>query len=219
MSDYVLGLDLGQAQDYTALSVIELVRPPLPEEEWRPRYFPAPPMPATQYHCRHLERYELRTLYPDIVRKVSALLQTPTLRGATLVIDGTGVGRPVCDMFVNAGLNPIAVTITGGDAVTRDGSYYRVPKRDLVGAVQATLQEKRLKFAESLPLAGTLIDEMLAFKVKITDNAHDTYGSWREGTHDDLILSVMMAVWWIQEQERSRGMSIEELQALVRWQG
>jgi hypothetical protein len=39
--------------------------------------------------------------------------------------------------------------------------------------------------------------------VKINDNAHDTYGAWREGTHDDLILAVMMAVWWAQWDEKN----------------
>jgi hypothetical protein len=150
------------------------------------------------YHVRHLERYPLGTLYPVIVTKIADLLQMPVLRGAKLVVDGTGVGRPVVDMFRAAGLKPIAVLITGGDKVNHEGGYWRVPKRDLVGAVQVPLQDKRLKFAENLPLASTLIQEMLNFKVKITESANDTYGAWREGQHDDLILSVMLAAWWAQ---------------------
>ena len=31
--------------------------------------------------------------------------------------------------------------------------------------------------------------------MKIIDNANDTYGAWREGTHDDLVLAVALAVW------------------------
>lgn len=203
MSNFVVGVDLGQSQDYTALSVVEK----LPQWATEPQVRREGNMTytrqvqvekATHYHCRHLERYELGTLYPTIVDKVSALLQTPALRGAKLVVDGTGVGRPVVDMFRKAGLNPIAVLITAGDTVNVEGGYWRVPKRDLVGSVQVALQDKRLKFADTLALASTLVTEMLNFKVKITESANDTYGAWREGQHDDLILSVMLAAWWAQ---------------------
>ena len=26
--------------------------------------------------------------------------------------------------------------------------------------------------------------------------AHDSYGAWREGAHDDMVLAVAIAVWW-----------------------
>jgi hypothetical protein len=224
MSKFIVGLDLGQAQDYTALCVVERVTYNVPLEEQPKGYMrylmPAPKTPLPHYHCRHLERFSLGTRYPAIVDSVAKMLETPELEDAALVVDGTGVGRAVLDMFVEAGLNPIAITITGGDSVVRDGSYYRVPKRDLVGAVQVPLQDKRLKFAEGLPLASTLIDEMLNFRVKITDSAHDTYGAWREGTHDDLILAVMMATWWAQENEKGWTPEVQaQLINSFRWQG
>jgi hypothetical protein len=222
MNSFVIGVDLGQAQDYTAVCVVEHIRHKAPTEpDYMGRYRSTQVIPPSDFHCRHLARFALGTRYPAIVDDVAKMLANPVLEGATLVVDGTGVGRAVIDMFVTAGMNPIAITITGGDAVTRDGSYYRVPKRDLVGAVQVPLQAKRLKFAESLPLASTLVDEMLAFRVKITETAHDTYGSWREGSHDDLILSVMMATWWIQEQEKNTWSPEQQAEMInaFGWQG
>ena len=53
----------------------------------------------------------------------------------------------------------------------------------------------RLRIAAALPEADTLVRELLAFQVKITAAAHDTYGAWREGTHDDLVLAVALACW------------------------
>jgi hypothetical protein len=199
----IVGLDLGQSQDYTALTVLEKLPQSAMEEVARVdgnmTYRKGGRVEKPDhYHVRHLERYALGTLYPTIVAKVSELLQTPQLRGARLVVDGTGVGRPVVDMFRAAGLKPVAVLITGGDAVNHEGGYWRVPKRDLVGAVQVPLQDMRLKFAANLALGPTLVQEMLNFKVRITESAHDTYGAWREGQHDDLILSVMLAAWWAQ---------------------
>ncbi len=151
-------------------------------------------------NVRHLER--LRGVrYPDVVRHVKDRLVTmttvfprPTVR---MAIDRTGAGRPVGDAFVEADL-PCAltqVTIHGGDAVTRDDAGFRVPKRDLVGAVQVMLQQGRLKVAQVLPEAATFVREATAFRVTISDSGHDSYSAWREGDHDDLVLAVAMAAW------------------------
>jgi hypothetical protein len=179
---YYVGLDLGQAQDYTALSVIEKASGP----------DTAPP--RTEYRVRHLQRFKLGTPYPDIVTRVYEMIVK--LPDSVLTVDHTGVGRPVVDLFRASGLNPIAVTITGGDTVNHEAGLWRVPKRDLVGVLTVAFQNGTLKIAEALPDAKTLIDELLNFKVKINvKTAHDSYEAWREGVHDDLVLSVAMAVW------------------------
>lgn len=172
---YYVGLDLGQASDYTALSVIE--------------------SKENQFQVRHLQRYKLGTSYPVIVADVGKVMAT--LPDSILVVDNTGVGRPVVDLFRQARLNLIAVTITGGDTAAFDSGSWRVPKRDLVGALAVKFQTGTLKIAEALPEAKTLVDELLNFKVKINlKTAHDSYEAWREGIHDDLVLSVAMAVWY-----------------------
>lgn len=176
---WYVGLDLGQASDYTALSITECT-----EER--------------AYHVRHLQRYKLGTSYPDIVASVNKVIAAQPLNGeAILIVDQTGVGRPVMDMLAASGLTPIGITITGANAHSSDGrGGYQVPKRDLVSALSVLLQNKRLKFADGLPEAATLVQEMMAFRVKITTAAHDVYGSWREGSHDDLVLSLAMACWY-----------------------
>ena len=45
---------------------------------------------------------------------------------------------------------------------------------------------------------------MLAFQVTITNAANDTYGAWREGTHDDLVLSVALAAWYAERGVQRR---------------
>jgi hypothetical protein len=65
-----------------------------------------------------------------------------------------------------------------------------------VGAVQAVGGTGRLKYSPSLPFADILDRELLSFKVKVTDSAHATYGVWREGEHDDLVLAVALALWY-----------------------
>lgn len=179
---FIIGLDLGQMQDYTAIAVAE-------------RFGGARKDRA--YHLRHLERFKLGTSYPDVVNRVKELVNTePLKRNAHLVVDATGVGVPVVEILRQAALSPIPVLITGGDNVSTSGIFWKAPKRDLVTQLQVLLQSGKLKIAEVLPEARTLINELLAFKVKITASANDTYGVWREGVHDDLVLAVALAVWW-----------------------
>jgi hypothetical protein len=182
---YFCGLDLGQATDYTALVIVERI---LSEDE------------PTAYHVRHINRFKLGTPYPEIVERVDELLQTPALdQEAVLVVDGTGVGAAVVDLFPNGEESPYPVYpvhIHGGDRVTREGKDYRVPKRDLVSVVQVLLQNGQLKIAEGLPETKLLIKELLNFKVKIDpQTAHDSYAAWREADHDDLVLATALACW------------------------
>ncbi len=149
---------------------------------------------------RHLERLPLGTSYPRVVERISSLMSAEPLasRRAALVADATGVGTSVMDSLVEAGLRPIGVTIHGGDRATPDGSGgHRVPKRDLVGAVQVLLQSGRLKIASGLPESETLRSELLNFRMRIDPTtAHDSYSHWREGDHDDLVLSAAVALWF-----------------------
>lgn len=176
--DFIVGLDLGQQQDYTALAIIEST--------------------GEVYSVRHLERFKLGTSYSKIVKRVKKLSQGEPLQGrAPLVVDATGVGRAVVDMLRQADLAPMAITITAGAAVAHPApDEWHVPKRDLVGVLQVLLQNGHLKVAEELPEASVLKREMLGFKVKITQAANDIYGTWREGEHDDLVLAVAVACWW-----------------------
>lgn len=188
---FYIGLDLGQSQDYTALSVID---------RW----------PNT-YQLVHLERYPLGTLYPDIVERVVDLIDSPELQQAklqdesvkkekpTLVIDGTGVGRPVTDLF-RAALGERAilrsVLIHGGATTTHDGGYSRVPKRELISRAVALMQSGELRIARDLALTPTLVQELRNFKVKINvATGHDSYEAWREGQHDDLVLAACLSLW------------------------
>ena len=180
MSSYHVGLDLGQASDYTAIAIVE-------------RDGDAGDKDAA-LRVRHLQRFALGTTYPAIVEAVAGIVASLP-DGARLAVDATGVGRPVVDLLRKAGLRPIAVTVTGGDAVTHEGQNWKIPKRELVAGVQVALQQGRLQIARALPEAETLIRELTNYKVTISDAGHDSYGAWRESIHDDLVFAVGLAVW------------------------
>jgi hypothetical protein len=171
-----MGLDLGQAQDPTAAVILEGHG----EAE------------ARVYDVRHIEQFRLGTSYPDVVRAVQGLLARPPLAWEVvpLVIDHTGVGRPVYDMFVEAGLRPIGITITGGVSWHRETcDQLHVAKILLVSTVQKFLQSGRLRIGARLKHAGTLQRELRDFRVQVTKAANEVYGA-REGKNDDILLSV-----------------------------
>jgi hypothetical protein len=223
MFDYYLGLDLGQASDFTAVAVLEesvwltgpLARTAgLVEDGWGLPSRLAPQQATTArafalqrgqpgkppLWLRYLHRFPLGTPYPRIVAAVAEMLHTPPLAGqgvTALALDKTGVGAPVADLFRAAGLAPFEITISGGHTVNV-GEHPReltVPKRDLVSAVQAALQTRRLSFADGLPELDVLRRELETFRVKISAAGHDSYEAWRERDHDDTVLAVALAVW------------------------
>jgi len=189
MYEYILGLDLGQARDFTALTVIQ--KSDNTEE-------------TKAYDLISLKRYPLGTSYPKIVENVNEIMNREELKEkSSLVADATGVGRPVIDLLKTKDLRPVGITITGGTEVSVDSNgYYKVPKKDLISQLLILLETERLKIIPTLDLAQTLITEILNFKVKITESAHDTYESGREGIHDDLVLAAALACWYGERRER-----------------
>ena len=210
MNEYLVGVDLGQANDYTAIAVLHRTERPTGRTEerlqnWLTGAKSKRAVRESAYEARHLERMPLGTPYPKQVERVTRIMHDLQYRddvlagrsSVRLVVDQTGVGRPVIDMLRAAGLKGLyAVSIHGGDTTTREGHEYRVPKRELVSVLQVLLQTDRLAVAATLPEAQTLTREMLAFRVTFNATGHDTYANdWRENPHDDMVLAVALAAW------------------------
>lgn len=178
-----LGCDLGQSNDFSTMTISH--RRMVDN--------------VSHYDVRHLQRFSLGKPYPEIVRDTVAMVQRPELApGWKLIVDRTGVGRPVVDMFAEARLRPVGVTITSGAEAHRDPddrSHWLVPKLALISNAKVLLQSGRLRFAEGLAHTEDLISEMMSFEMKFTAAANVTFESWREGAHDDLLLGLAVALW------------------------
>jgi hypothetical protein len=176
---FTMGLDLGQRQDHSALAVLER----LEDGEYR------------RYECRHLHRFPLGMPYPRIVDAVETiLLRPPLVRQCRLAIDATGVGVAVCDMFREAGMPYIGITITGGVDWRRDGRHWYVAKHLLVSVVQKYLSSEALGISKRLADAPLLREELRNFRVKISKAAHEIYEA-REHQSDDIVLAVAIALF------------------------
>jgi hypothetical protein len=100
----------------------------------------------------------------------------------------------------DVGLSPIPVIITAGHNELHDGWSWRVPKRNLVSSAQFILQNGMLSIPKSHKLASTMVSELRNFKIKIDPKtAHDSYAAGRENEHDDLVLSLCLALWRAQK--------------------
>jgi hypothetical protein len=185
---YFVGLDLGQAQEYTAVAALERWRELDPEGSGRQVNF---------FAVRYLERFALGTSYTAVGERLAELFGAPPLASSTLVVDQTAVGRPVVQMLKGAGIHarfrPITMTV-GHHAGSTKGSKL-VPRKEIVSTLQVLLQSRRIKVAEALPEAALLVQELANFKAKVSLAADDGLESWREGPHDDLVLAVAIAAW------------------------
>lgn len=212
MSDYprfCLSLDVGSERDHSVLSLIDkktqYSRSPEGEE-----------MQLPTYDLPFLERFQLRTPYEVIRQRTEAILHNPMLstQGCHLLIDATGVGNPVVQMFQD--LSPIPVVITSGSTVNALGSGgYSVPKRDIVTSLQAVMQSRRLRIAAGLQDIEQLKKEILGFKMRPPSaRGYIAFESDTESTHDDIVMSLAINIWYL---ERMYGYKIpaalSELQA------
>ena len=180
MRKYILAVDLGQSNDHTA--IIGLRRGD-----------------AARLDCIGIDRLPLGMSYPDQVEHIVGLARRGDLADDCMVaVDATGVGAAVVDLL-RPRVSPApfyAVTITAGDTMTRDGRKWRVPKRDLIGAAQVALQQRRVKLPRVSAEAATLVEELNGYRVTIGVNGHDTYGNdWRQAPHDDLVLALAIGIY------------------------
>lgn len=191
---WIVGLDVGQSIDPSAVSAIQHVVTPV--DEWKYSGGVTWRQQSTEkFLVRHLERLPLGTPYPQQVQHVANLLGRDPLKGADFALDYTGCGRPVADMFVRAGLRPTMVLITAGHEWSRhEGNVLHVPKQMLVSGLEAKMHGGELRIAPALAESEVLRDELRDFARKVSESGRVTYDA-RSGAHDDLILSIAIALF------------------------
>jgi hypothetical protein len=228
---YSVGVDLGQASDYTAIAVLERkVVPPRTA-----MFSPVGAEPGNRlvegdlvYDLRYLKRPKLHTPYDVIAERVANLLIKLEPKGAfdeigqiTLCVDGTGVGRGIVDMLrrefsrrseraeyvPRVDFRPVTVTgsQTSMKRPDRTNGYWSVPKKDLVFPAVAAFQQDRLTIARGVDHRDQLVHELKNYR-RTTNIATGgmQFEPWREADHDDLLFAVALALWGWQHR-RPRG--------------
>ena len=178
-SRFYLGIDVGQARDYSALAVVERrvtltgVRDPITFLDHT----------AARIIVSHLERIPLHTSYADVVECVRAHTQRFQGRKLEIIMDATGVGNAFRDMLVQArlGFNVFGVTLTGGERVAVIPGGYHVPRHDLLANLRILLEKHMLEICLPPRMADLLRTEFLRWG--------------QRSAHDDLIFAVALGCW------------------------
>lgn len=199
-----VGIDVGQVNDSTALAVVERLRP-VPDlaslhHAWHERAKEEARQMPVRLNVRHVERLPLGILYPRQVEMIMERLQRPALRGASVYLDATGVGRPVLQMLRKAGARNLqGITITAAQSEARqtpDG--WNVGKAELVNGVQIALQVGQLRLHREVDHVEQLVAELKEFRARQNATTGNMTFNAREGKHDDLVLALSYAVFGAQ---------------------
>lgn len=190
----ILGVDLGQTSDPSAACVLE-------KKIYDGGYIGPPDITV---RLADLRKWPLGT---DYNRVVDDLLDARAID--VIVCDFTGVGRPVVDLLRKRALERnyrgkiIPVVIAASNTTLRQktearGSYWTVPKCDLISALNVLSQSRQLRTGNPRkdPLVKALHEELAAFERKVTKSANETYNA-KSGKHDDIVCAVCLAAWWL----------------------
>jgi hypothetical protein len=226
---YSVGVDLGQANDPTAIAVMERTIVP-PQTAL---FAPVGKSPSNRlvegdvvFDLVYLKRPKLGTAYDVIAKRVADLICELEPEGSfgelgqvTLSVDGTGVGRGVVDMldteFKRRGATSKSVprvdfrrvSVTGSNTSLkrpeRSNGYWSVPKKDLVFPAVAAFQQGKIRIAKGIKDRDALVNELKNYR-RTTNIAtgNMAFEPWRESDHDDLLFAVCLSLWGWQVQKR-----------------
>lgn len=190
----VIGVDIGQKRERTAIAVVEL--------EYR-KTATAPPQGRDEqrhYLVRFLERLRLGTSYPEIARRLADICRRLAGLGSrpSVFVNATGIGAPVVEMLQKEAreARPLwAVHLNHGDRCAEEWSERRVTlgQAYMVSRLQVLLQSHQLHLPNSSE-ARVVVQELLAYEMRVLANANSLPGAFRIGTHDDLVTAMGLAV-------------------------
>ncbi len=175
------------------------------------------PVMRSEYIVRFIKRLPLNTSYPDVAIYIANMLDNGLFknRNVKILLDVTGVGRPVYDNLKSEimlrlnnarieqsfqtgltwkigkytlQLKPIS--FTHGETYNR--SKGTLGKAFLVSRMQSILQERRFHAPDTQEVKA-MIDELLVYEIKVSDNGKDTYGAFKTGAHDDLATAAALS--------------------------
>ena len=158
--------------------------------------------------------------YEEIERRYMNLIHRKELRGnCDELVDGTGVGDAVVERLRKLGGFPHSIVFTNGGRAhpvyaeigqifgdSRAGELspmrtvkeWLVPRRDLVADGALLLEQGRLAFAKDLPFREAIEAQLTGFNF---NQKKHKYEAETETLHDDFVITILMAAWWIHYNE------------------
>jgi len=183
MTEYIIGVSLGAANQWTTACIMERV---LKGDTW-------------EYHLLKAERFSLGLSYPKTAEKLQEYI-TKLQEGApgaecAIAADITGVGVAVLELFDRYELAIDShVNITTAAAETWERGVAGVPKKNLVSVLKVFMDETRLQIAKGMPALEAMAKEMDEYG-KEKPAPTTTADPWRDKPHDDYVFALGVALW------------------------
>jgi hypothetical protein len=235
MQEYILTADIAKKRDFFALMLFH------DNAQLEPgnRTLGTPDRVIHFYDIKLIEKYQ-GLGYEEMADRAAALMQNPKLRMNTdLIVDGTGVGDAAVELMRKRGLYPRPIIFSGGEAPkehyaefggvfkgtqgkisgARVLEYISVPKKDLVDAGKAVIQQGRLRVAPG-KWKEDFATQLNKFKGKVNEKTGNRkYEAETEQDHDDLVVVFLMGAWWIfNRKEKGMAEQTSSLNATVGWE-
>ncbi len=172
---YIVSVDIGKQNDYTAISLIERVE--------------------FDYHLVKILRWR-HSSHEKLISELQLLLADPRMKDGqiAIILDATGVGLAVCDFVRSAGIQCFDLTIHGGYSTKIDGWHISAAKNDIVFSLQNVIEKERLKVNPNLKYWKETKAELETFSPKVNETTlHVSYEAIRSRDHDDLVMSLAMS--------------------------
>lgn len=211
--EFICAVDVGKKQDPSTIQIYRIsptVRR-MPEETGRPDEIVNYLDLVYQSKFLGLRYTELVKLLLDLLKRLSMINKSQ------LLVDGTGIGEAVVDIMRDERLMPIPIVFTGGGSVRpvyasfgrifqsnksfSGGSVLKeihVPKEDLVHAGKIIMEQGRLRIAPNVDHAEDFKKQLMGFKGKVNEKTgRRKYENETDTIHDDLVVTYLMASWWM----------------------
>jgi len=197
----VAALDVGQARDYSVLSIVETW------EIWRTEAFSEEHPVGWFYVLVFQQRFN--GTYPDQVDEICEKLKNYTNLqksgpvkpeiSQTLIVETNGIGLSMFQALkkqMPAGWRVQGALLTAGDAIAFTNGVWHLNKREIINTLTDLLDRSLLKIPEDLATRELLLNEAAGFMRTFTATGKEQLNSDTESRHDDLIISLAYAVWY-----------------------
>ena len=152
---YVMGVDLAKTEDFTVLTIIDSVT----------------------RNVVHIERFQ-NVMWKDQKLRIQDLALT--YNNALCWVDSTGVGDPIYEDLMSAGVSCEGYKFTNES------------KHKLIEQLAIAIEQRKITF----PNHDYFVQELLNYEYSITDAGRIQYSA-PAGKHDDCVISLALAVWGI----------------------
>ncbi len=183
---YIQSLDPAQLRDWSALCALKMYY-----EEKRKRM---------EYDLVAMNRKQ-GLPYDQIVSWAVDTYKKPVFWAGLppkFVLDSTGVGVAVRDMMRSKGVPVVAVTITAGEAITRQGPIIHVGKARMIGKFLGAFDAGKVHVNPNMPIWPKVEHEMLSFRAEMSAQGRAKFEA-EEGEHDDMLFALAQGVWYGEE--------------------